>query len=224
MPQDLSQITRAYPGLALSLFFRTISLPFPIHCHALNHRSITFVIVLHSITVVCLRLLTVGASVFCLLPVPAISSLERKARYLFYFCCFVRFFVSTISRQPAGQIMPNFACGRTLVPNVSSPLLGVGGPRRAEKGEMKFLLLWESTGIFCILAFLSDISPTLARIHTKYYLCRDNVCQRAPSPCGANRPLGSGGGRVKISKNWGWSHSCIGQLPFLFFSAIPNVV
>ena len=66
---------------------------------------------------------------------PAIRSLERKARYLFYFCCFVRF-LSTISRQPAGQFTPNFACRRTLVPNVSSPLLGVGGPRQAEKGKI----------------------------------------------------------------------------------------
>ena len=63
---------------------------------------------------------------------PTIRSLERKARYLFYFCCFV-LFLSTISREPAGKFTPNFACGRTLVPNVSSPLLGVGGPRRAEK-------------------------------------------------------------------------------------------
>ena len=60
-------------------------------------------------------------------------SLERRARYLFYFCGFVRF-LSTIFRQPAGQFTPNFACGRTLVPHVSSPLLGVGGSRRAEKG------------------------------------------------------------------------------------------
>ena len=50
--------------------------------------------------------------------------------------------------------------------------------------------------------FLSDISATLARIHTKYYLCRDNVCRRAPSPCGAHRPLGGGGEGVKNSKNW----------------------
>ena len=35
---------------------------------------------------------------------------------------FCSFFLSTISRQPAGQFTPNFACGRTLVPNVSSPL------------------------------------------------------------------------------------------------------
>jgi len=41
--------------------------------------------------------------------------------------------LSTISSQPAGQFEPNFACVRTLVPDVSSPLLGFGGPRRAEK-------------------------------------------------------------------------------------------
>ena len=51
--------------------------------------------------------------------------------------------------------------------------------------------------------FLSDISATLAGIHTKYYLCRDNVCRRAPSPCGAHRPLGGGGGGVKNSKKIG---------------------
>ena len=53
---------------------------------------------------------------------------------------------------------------------------------------------------------------------------RDNVCRRALSPCGVHRPLGGGGGGVKNKKNGGWSHSCIGQLPFLFFSAMPNVV
>jgi len=53
------------------------------------------------------------------------------------------------------------------------------------------------------LRFLSDISATLARIHTKYYLCRDNISQRAPSPCGANRPLGGGGRGSKNSKKLG---------------------
>ena len=65
---------------------------------------------------------------------PAIRSLERKERRGICFTFAVLFvFLSTISRQPAGQFTPNFACGRTLVPNVSSPLLGVGGPRRAAK-------------------------------------------------------------------------------------------
>jgi len=39
-------------------------------------------------------------------------------------------------------------------------------------------------------------------------------------------PSAPGGGErgVKNSINGGWSHSCCGQLPFLFFSALPNVV
>ena len=44
--------------------------------------------------------------------------------------------MSTISRQPAGRFTPKFACGRTLVSDVSSPLLGVSGPRARKKGEM----------------------------------------------------------------------------------------
>ena len=42
-------------------------------------------------------------------------------------------------------------------------------------------------------------------------------------PVGSIGPWGQRRG-VKNSKNWGWSHSCCGQLPFLFFSAMPNVV
>jgi len=45
---------------------------------------------------------------------------------------------------------------------------------------------------------------------------------------GSIGPLGVVRGGVKNSKiknkNGWWSHSCIGQLPFLFFSALPNVV
>ena len=59
------------------------------------------------------------------------------------FCLFA--FLSTISRQPAGRFKPNFACGRTLVPDVSL-LLGVSGPRGAEKeGNEIFVSQW---GIF----------------------------------------------------------------------------
>ena len=83
---------------------------------------------------------------------PAIRSLERKARYFFYFCCFVRF-LSTISRQPAGQFTQNFACGRTLVPNVSSPLLWIGDPRRAEKrGNEIFVTMGVNGEFFAFLA------------------------------------------------------------------------
>jgi len=43
----------------------------------------------------------------------------------FTVCFFVR---STISRQPEGRFTPKFACARTLVPDVSSPLLGLAAP------------------------------------------------------------------------------------------------
>ena len=79
---------------------------------------------------------------------PAIRSLERKARYLFYFCCFVRFFVNDFSTT-RGPIHAKF-CMRayTLLPNVPSPLLGVGGPRRAEKGENEIFVTMGVNGEF----------------------------------------------------------------------------
>ena len=62
---------------------------------------------------------------------------------------FTVFFVrSTISRQTAGRFTPKFACGRTLVPDVSSPLLGVGGPRRAEKGANEIFVTMGANGEF----------------------------------------------------------------------------
>ena len=64
---------------------------------------------------------------------PPFASIAKGEVFgLLYVCLFVC--SSTISRQPAGRFTPKFACRRTLVPDVSSPLLGVGGPRRAEKG------------------------------------------------------------------------------------------
>ena len=123
------------------------------------------------------------------------------------FCLFV--VLSTISRQPVGRIKPNFACGRTLIPDVSSPLLGVSAPRRAEKGGNEIFGTIGVNGEFLhFLWFLSDISATRGRIHTKFYLCRDNVCRRAPSPSGVHLPLGAGGRRVKNSKKWGGGLIC----------------
>jgi len=42
----------------------------------------------------------------------------------------------------AGRFTPNFACLHTLVPDVSSPLLGVSSPRGAEKwGNEIFVII-----------------------------------------------------------------------------------
>ena len=64
---------------------------------------------------------------------------------LLYVCLFVR---STISRQPAGRFTPKFACRRPLVPDVSSPLLGVGGSRRAGKGANEIFVTMGVNGEF----------------------------------------------------------------------------
>ena len=65
---------------------------------------------------------------------PFASIAKGEVFVLLYVFLFVFLFVrSTISRQPAGRFTPKFACRRTLVPDMSSPLWGVGGPRRAEK-------------------------------------------------------------------------------------------
>ena len=68
--------------------------------------------------------------------------------FLFFVCFFCLFVRSTISRQPAGRFTPKFACRRTLVPDVSSLLLGVGGPRRAEKRANEIFVTMGVNGEF----------------------------------------------------------------------------
>jgi len=145
--------------------------------------------------------------------------------YLFY-CMFVCLFVqSTISRQPAGRFTPKFACRRTLVPDVSSLFLGVGGPRRAEKEANKIFVTMGVNGEF--LHFGGFLAISQQRVHgsTPNIICvRTMSADEPPPPAGSIASWGAGGAGVKNSKNWGWSHSCCGQLPFLSFSAMPNVV
>ena len=76
------------------------------------------------------------------------SLVERRAMYLVY-CMFVCLFVrSTISQQPTGRFTPYTACRRSLCRDVSSPLLGVGGPRRAEKEANEFSVTMGVNGEF----------------------------------------------------------------------------
>ena len=80
---------------------------------------------------------------------------------------------------------------------------GLAAPGGRKKGQMKFSLLWESMGNFCILAVFERYLSNACTDPHQIYLCRDNVYRRAPSPCGTHRPLGGGGGGVKNSKKWG---------------------
>jgi len=86
-----------------------------------------------------------------------------------FVCLFVR---STISRQPAGRFTPKFACGRTLVPDVSSPILGVGGSRRAEKEANEIFVSMGVNGeFFCILAVFLAISQQRVHGSTPNIIC-----------------------------------------------------
>jgi len=71
------------------------------------------------------------------------------------------------------------------------------------RGEMKFSLLWESMGNFCILVVFERYLSNAWTHHTKYYLCRDNVCRRAPSRYGVHRLGGRGEGELKTQKMGG---------------------
>jgi len=133
------------------------------------------------------------------------------------------FFVRlTISQQPAGRFTPKFACGRSLGRDVTSPLLGVGGPRRAEKGANEIFVTMGVNGEFLHFGGFWAISQQRVHGSTPNIICIGTMSVYVP-PMGSIVPWGTGGGGVKNSKNGG-SHSCCGQLPFLFLSAMPNVV
>ena len=81
------------------------------------------------------------------LPIISRHSLVRAKGEVFVLL-YVFFVRSTISQQPVGRFMPNFACGRSLGRDVSSSLLGVGGPQRAEKGANEIFVTMGVNGEF----------------------------------------------------------------------------
>ena len=110
--------------------------------------------------------------------------------FLFFFCLFGQRFLS----NPRADSRHILHAGVAWVGTCLLPFWGLAAPGGRKKRQMKFSLLWSQWGIFfAFWRFLSDISATRAPIHTEYYLCTDNVCRRAPSPCSAHRPLGGGG-------------------------------
>jgi len=103
-------------------------------------------------------------------------------------------FLSTISRQPAGQFTPNFACGRTLVPNVSSPLLGVGGPRQAGKGGNEIFVTMGVNGEFLHFGGFSAIYQQRLHGSTPNIIYVGTMSADVPPPPVV--PIGRWGGGV----------------------------
>ena len=82
---------------------------------------------------------------------------------------------------------------------VFSPFGGWRPPAGGKRGKWNFRYY----GNFCILAVFERYLNNAWTDPHQFYLCRDNVCRRAPSPSGVHRPLGGGGGGVKNSKKMG---------------------
>ena len=79
---------------------------------------------------------------------------------------------------------------------------GVGGPRRAEiEANEIFVTMGVNGEFFAFWRFLSDISATRARIHTKYYLCTDILSADVPPPpVESIGPWGAGEWELKTQK------------------------
>jgi len=95
---------------------------------------------------------------------------------------FVFFVRSTISRQPAGRFTPKFACGRTPVPDVSSPLLGVSGPRRTEKGGNEIFVTIGVNWEFLHYGSFSAISQQRVDGSTPNFICVGTMSADMPPP------------------------------------------
>ena len=108
---------------------------------------------------------------------------------ILYVCLFGQRFLS----NPRADSHHILHAGVAWVGTCLLPLWGLAAPGGRKKSQMKFSLLWESMGSFCILAVFERYLSNACTHQHQIYLCTDNVCRRAPSPCGIHRPLGGGG-------------------------------
>ena len=113
-------------------------------------------------------------------PFASIAKGEVSLLFCFTVCLFVC--SSTISRQPAGRFTPKFACRRTLVPDVSSPLLGVGGPWRAEKGANEIFVTMGVNGEFLHFGGFRAISQQRVHGSTPNIICVRTMSADVPPP------------------------------------------
>jgi len=87
---------------------------------------------------------------------------------------------------------------------VSSPLLGVGGPRQAEKGGNEIFVTMGVNGEFLHFGGFSAISQQRLHGSTPNIIYVGTMSADVPPPPVVPiGPWGVGGGGVKNSKNWG---------------------
>ena len=130
------------------------------------------------------------------------SLVERKARYLFY-CMF--FFVFLFGQRflsnPRADSRQSSHADVAWVGTSSFPFWGLAAAGGRKKGQMKFSLLWESMGNFCILAvferYLSNACTHPHQILFVYGQCLPTCPLPLWDP---SAPGGRGEGKLKTQK------------------------
>ena len=141
---------------------------------------------------------------------------------LLYVCLFVCLFGQRFLDNPRADSRHILHAGVAWVGTCLLPFWGLAAPGGRKKRQMEFSLLWSQWGFFCILAVFERYLGNACT--DPHHLYTDNVCPRAPSPCGIHWPLGAGEGELKTQKIGGGLIRAADSYNFLFFSAIPNVI
>jgi len=121
-----------------------------------------------------------------------------------------------IFRQPVGRFTPKFACGRTMVRDVSSPFFGVSGPRRTEKGGNEIFVTMGVNWEFLHFGGFWAISQQRVGGSTPSFICIGTMSADVPPPpVGSIGPGGHGEGELKTQK--------IGVVSFLHRTATISI-
>ena len=148
---------------------------------------------------------------------PFASIAKGEVFVLLYLCLFFCLFGQRFLSNPQADSRHILHAGVAWVGTCLLPFWGLAAPGGRKKRQMKFSLLWSQWGIFCILAvferYLSNACTDPYQILFVYGQCLPTC----PLPLWCpSAPGGRGEGESKTQKIGGWSHSCMGHLPFPF--------
>jgi len=129
------------------------------------------------------------------------SLVERRARYLFYCMFFCLFGQRFLDNPRADSRHQSSHAGVLWFRMCFLPFWGLAAPGGRKKGQMKFSLLWDQWGNFCILAvFERYLSNTCTDPHQILYVYGQYL-PTCPLPLwDPSAPGGRGEGELKTQK------------------------
>jgi len=151
---------------------------------------------------------------------PCARESEGRGICFYFYCMFFGYFCSFLSMISRQILHAGVLWFRMCI----LPFWGLAAPRDGKRGKWNFRYYRSQWGNLHFGGFWA-ISQQRVNGSTPNFMCVRTMSADVPlPPLGSIGPLGRVERELKTQKKLGWSHSCIGQLPFLFFSALPNVV